>query len=243
MPVHTVIEGHVDSRVVLCCEHASNHIPDSYVGLGLSQEDIADHIGWDIGAAAVVKAIAEALNLPAVLAGVSRLLIDCNRGRDEASLIVESADGVAVPGNIGIDEAERQRRIASFYQPYHDLLDDVLGRHAKALLLSVHSFTPALRTGTVSETRSFDAGVLFDRHSDLAERFGRGLEGTNLQVRYNEPYSGLSGLIFSAQHHGVRHGRRYLELELNNKRLRTTDSCESVARSVTAAIEQLLEDV
>jgi predicted N-formylglutamate amidohydrolase len=241
MRAFSVIEGRPDSWVVLCCEHASNELPPEYAGLGVSREELADHISWDIGAADVTKFVAEALGAPAVLSGASRLLIDCNRGRSAPSLIVRASDGVAVPGNSDIDDQERERRITRFYQPYHDALDEVLRRHANALLLSVHSFTPMLRIAGEA-ARSFDAGVLFDEHPVIAERFGRGLEQAGLSVRYNEPYSGLSGLIFSARHHGINHERRYLELELNNGRLRTAASIESVAGLVATAIESLLEE-
>ncbi len=241
MRVYSTISGQSDSRIVLCCEHATNAIPTAYADLGVSQGDLADHIGWDIGAADVVHYVANALRVPAVLAGVSRLLIDCNRGRDDDTLIVQSSDGIPIPGNLGIDQTERERRVASFYQPYHDAVDQMLAQHPKALLLSVHSFTPELRTRGDAGARSFDAGVLFDEYPHLARRLGRKLEQASLSVRYNEPYSGLSGLIFSAKHHGLRHRRRYLELELNNGRLRTADCSQSIARMVAMAIEGFLE--
>jgi predicted N-formylglutamate amidohydrolase len=242
MTPYSTLSGQADSRIVLCCEHATNVIPPAYSDLGVSPSDLADHIGWDIGAAEVVHYVAHALRVPAVLAGVSRLLIDCNRAQDDDTLIVQSSDGIPIPGNHGIDQAERERRVASFYRPYHDAVDQLLAQHPKALLLSVHSFTPELRIGGDAGPRSFDAGVLYDEYRDLAGRLGRRLELASLSVRYNEPYSGLSGLIFSAKYHGLRHNRRYLELELNNGRLRTTDSSQSVARRVATAIEAFLEE-
>ena len=244
MRTYSIIEGRPSSRIVLCCEHASNDVPIEYEGLGLSSKHLMEHISWDIGAAEITTILAESLGVPAILSGASRLLVDCNRGRDEPSLIVEDSDGIPVPGNVGLDQSERDRRIGRFYEPYHDAIDEVLARHQDALLLSVHSFTPALRTAAENGngSRSFDVGVLFDDYLHLAERFGRGLEQSSLSVRYNEPYSGLSGLIFSARQHGVRHGRRYLELELNNGRLRDTASTRSVAGMVANAVVHLLEE-
>jgi len=39
------------SPIVLICEHASNHIPAEYAGLGLDASEVTRHIAWDIGAA------------------------------------------------------------------------------------------------------------------------------------------------------------------------------------------------
>lgn len=242
MQAYSVIDGRPLSRIVLTCEHASSEVPPEYAGLGVGAQELLEHIGWDIGAADLTRFVARALGVPAVLAGVSRLVIDCNRGCDEDSLIVRESDGIPVPGNAGIDGREKDRRVERYYRPFHQAVDEVLGRHETALLLSVHSFTPALRTALAPAARPFDVGVLFDDHRVLAERFGRALEREGLSMRYNEPYSGLSGLIYSARCHGVRHGRPYLELEINNARLRSGASVESIGGLVATAIVRLLEE-
>ena len=36
------------------------------------------------------------------------------------------SDGAVVPGNAGVDEAEVQRRIARFYDPYDDAIADAI---------------------------------------------------------------------------------------------------------------------
>ena len=130
--------------LVLTCEHASYAVPAEYQGLGLRSEEIRRHIGWDIGARAVVESLSQALDAPAVCAGYSRLLIDCNRDLRDHDLIVPESDGTRVPGNQGLSEAERQKRIAWFYQPYHEAIDRLLiGKRAvRQTLLSLHSFTP-----------------------------------------------------------------------------------------------------
>ena len=67
------------SDVVLVCEHASNFIPSEYCRLGLGEDDIQRHIGWDIGAAEVTRGLAQKLGAAALLGNYSRLLIDLNR--------------------------------------------------------------------------------------------------------------------------------------------------------------------
>ena len=57
----------------------------------------------------------------------------------------------------------------------------------------------------------------------------------------NQPYSGLDGLIFSARAHGLRHALRYLELEVNNRLLRTAGGIDTIATAVVQAVRPLLE--
>jgi predicted N-formylglutamate amidohydrolase len=89
-------------------------------------------------------------------------------------------------------------------------------------------------------SREFDAGVLFDDYDGLADSFARCLREAGLSVRLNEPYSGLDGLIFSARHHGRRNAIPYLELEVNNRLLRTPEDIRSVADHLAAPLEKLL---
>ena len=214
--------------VVLTCEHAAYSLPDRYGTLGLAADDLRRHIGWDIGAWAVVRALLQHVDSAAVSFAYSRLLIDCNRALSDHDLIIPESDGTPVPGNRGLTDAERQRRIREFYDPYHAAVDRIVRDRADAsrLLLSVHSFTPTLD----GKERPFDVGVLFDDHEDLAHEFGQRLAHTGYRVRDNEPYSGYAGLIFSARRHGRQHGVPYLEIEMNNALLSTPAGVADMGR-------------
>ncbi|HVM96903.1 MAG TPA: N-formylglutamate amidohydrolase [Candidatus Acidoferrales bacterium] len=225
------------ARLVLTCEHASCAIPREYDDLGLDEHAIIDHIGWDIGARLVTASLASELDATAVLSGVSRLVIDCNRDLCDHDLIIAESHGVRVPGNRAVDAEDRRRRIRDFYHPYHDAIDAVLAQRPGVFLFSVHSFTPELN----GRQRRFDAGVLFDDHVADAERFGAALMAAGLRVRYNEPYSGLDGLIYSARTHGQRFGLRYLELEVNNALLRDERAARQIAGSVATALRGIVE--
>lgn len=220
------------ARVVLTCEHASAAVPDEYANLGLAPAQLADHIGWDIGAAAVAEELSRRLGAPAVLSAASRLLVDCNRDLNDSDLMPHESHGIAIPGNAALDAAERERRLAGFYDPYHAAVDAQLARHPDALLLSIHSFTPELN----GRARPFDVGVLFDDFDDLAHAFTRHITAAGFAVRMNEPYSGLDGLIFSARSHGRRHGVRYLELEINNRLLRRDGDIRALAVRLSEAV-------
>jgi predicted N-formylglutamate amidohydrolase len=226
---------------VLTCEHASAAVPRAYRGLGVPREHRFDHIGWDIGARGVQREIARRLGVPWVASRWSRLLIDCTRELDDPSLIVRLSDGVQVPGNQRVGRAERARRIALYHAPYHATVDRMVAvakrRHPDAAvqILALHTFTPVMN----GVTRDFDVGVLFDAYPVLAHRLGRALARLGHRVRYNEPYSGLAGLIYSARRHGEAHDVAYVELEINNALLRTPAGVSRLGRDVARALASL----
>ncbi|MGE0683117.1 MAG: N-formylglutamate amidohydrolase [Candidatus Binatia bacterium] len=225
------------SPIVLTCEHASYTVPLAYRNLGVSYDELSRHIGWDIGARWVVETLSQVLDAPAVCSGYSRLLIDCNRDVTDHDLIVSESDGTKIQGNAEVTDTERERRITQFYQPYHDAIDQLLGERSgrETVLLSIHSFTPVLGM----KERPFDLGVLFDRHEDLAQEVGQRLHHREYRIRYNEPYSGLDGLIFSARSHGDRHGLLYLELEINNGMIAQRDRAKHMGRMLGEALKPL----
>ena len=224
--------------LILSCEHASCDVPLEYANLGLQAAELHEHVGWDIGAADLTLELGRRLDAPAVLSNVSRLLIDCNRDIADHDIIVAESHGVLVPGNQSVDSAERQRRIDHFYSPFHSAIDEVMIHNPQAYLLSVHSFTPSLN----GNERPFDVGVLFDVFAEDAYRVGQALARSGLSVRYNEPYSGLDGLIYSARTHGQQHGARYLEIEVNNRLLCDASGVVRVAQTVQSALRYWWED-
>ncbi|MEW6267973.1 MAG: N-formylglutamate amidohydrolase [Thermodesulfobacteriota bacterium] len=223
---------------VLTCEHASSAVPRAYRGLGVPRAAIRDHIGWDVGAHAVQREIARRLQVPYAASRWSRLLVDCNRDPLDPSLIVRKSDGVEVPGNARVGAGERRRRLALYHAPYHAAVDRMVARakrrdpDAAVQILALHSFTPVLD----GAPRPFDVGVLFDAYPVLARRLGRALAQQGYRVRYNEPYSGLAGLIYSARRHGEAHDVAYVELEINNALLRSPAGVARLGRDVARAL-------
>ncbi len=234
---YELINPHGRFPVILTCEHAAYALPAEYQGLGVVESEVRRHIGWDIGARAVVAHLAQVLDATAVCSGYSRLLIDCNRALSDHDLIVEQSDRTVIPGNHHLTDDERQRRIAGFYDPYHKAVDDLVASHAgrPMTLLSVHSFTPVLG----KNERQFDLGVLFDAHDDLAHEVGQRLHHDGHRVRYNEPYSGYDGLIFSARTHGEKNGIVYLELEINQSLIETPAGAARMGTAVSTVCRAL----
>jgi predicted N-formylglutamate amidohydrolase len=143
------VHGAGQIPVLLTCDHASRVVPHALGKLGLPDDVIARHIGWDIGAADVTRRLAPLLDAPAILAGYSRLVIDCNRDPDDASSIPRESDGVVIPGNAALTPAARQARRDALFDPFHGAIETwIAARQSSGLapgLISIHSFTPAMQ--------------------------------------------------------------------------------------------------
>lgn len=231
-----VLNPDAGAPIVLTCEHASCAVPALYQDLGLQREQLEDHIGWDIGAGAITEILARYFGATAILSSASRLLADCNRDLADHDLMATISDGVPIPGNTNISRSEFGERIRTYYEPFHAAIDTVLERHPPALLLSVHSFTPIMQ----GQVRNFDIGVLFDSFPEAATHLGEALTQTGLRVRYNQPYSGMDGLIYSAKRHGSRHGVPYLELEINNLLLRDEPGIDTIGHRIITGLDRFL---
>lgn len=204
---------------VIVCDHASNRVPLEIGGgsLGLTACEMTRHIAWDVGAAGATRALAGALDAPAVLGRFSRLVIDNNRGEDDPTLLMRLYDGTIVPANRHADGAERARRLALFHRPYHAVLERLAARPGAALV-SIHSYTPQLKG---RGPRPWHVGVLSAGDRRLADPLlARLRAGSDLCVGDNQPYGGhLPG--DSVDRHALRHGRPNVLIELRSDLIRT----------------------
>ncbi|MBZ9806405.1 N-formylglutamate amidohydrolase [Mesorhizobium sp. BR1-1-9] len=187
-----VVEGDRKRGVVLLADHARRDLPEDYGSLGLPAAAFDRHIAYDIGVEAVTRELAALLDVPAVLANFSRLLIDPNRGEDDPTLIRQLYDGTVVTGNYPLAPEERERRLDRFYRPYHDAVGAMIASVAQAsgkapFIFSVHSFTPVMQ----GRQRPWHVGVLWDRDDRVARPLIDMLAADkNLVVGDNEPYDG-----------------------------------------------------
>lgn len=169
-PAFEIINPQGTSDAVLICDHASHRLPRRLGDLGLTQEQRLDHIGWDIGAAAVARRLSLAIDAPLVLSGYSRLAIDCNRPPGVPASIPAVTGGVTVPGNQDVSETEKAERVAALFTPYHTAITGLLDARATAgkptAVLAIHSFTPNL-----GAARPWNIGITYGRDRRLAARF------------------------------------------------------------------------
>jgi predicted N-formylglutamate amidohydrolase len=202
-----------DGRVLLLCDHASNAVPAD-IDLGIDPALLDLHIAIDIGAAAVTRALAAALDAPAILATVSRLVIDLHREPDHAGLIPATSDGYRIPGNEG---ADRAARITRFHAPYHRCVRDQVRRRRPALILSIHSFTPQLEDG--GTPRPWEVGILYNRDTRAARPAIDWFRAQGRVTGDNEPYSGRA-VNTTLNRHAEAQGIPSIAIEIRNDLIR-----------------------
>ena len=174
--------------ILLIADHASAHVPRD-IDLGIDPALLANHIAIDIGVAEVAALLVEGGAVDAaILGGVSRLVVDCNREEDAPGVLPIASDGHAIPGN-ALDDAGREARLARFYRPYHDHIEATIAAHWPAMILSLHSFTPSLETHP-EQARPWHVGVLYNEDERLSAAAIAALEAEGLNVGDQQPYSG-----------------------------------------------------
>ena len=174
--------------ILLIGDHASAHVPDD-VDLGIDPALLTNHIAIDIGVAEVAALLVDGGAVDAaILGGVSRLVVDLNREEDAPGVLPIASDGHAVPGN-ALNDAAREARLARFFRPYHDHIAATIARHRPAMILSLHSFTPAL-SAHPDQARPWHVGVLYNEDHRLVAGAIAALEADGLLVGDQQPYSG-----------------------------------------------------
>ncbi|HWY66797.1 MAG TPA: N-formylglutamate amidohydrolase, partial [Rhizomicrobium sp.] len=198
---------------------------------------------YDIGAAAVTRALAKAYGAPAFLGGWSRLLIDLNRGADDPTIVMKLSDGSIIPGNVlgnrDAEAADAARRINTFHAPYHAAIAAALDRMGPdAVVISMHSFTPAWK----GHPRPWEVGVLYDRDTRLAAPLMARLQEAGFAVGDNEPYSGaLEG--DTLYQHGTLRGLPHVLIEIRQDLIATDDAAQAFAVRLQPILDAALSDM
>jgi predicted N-formylglutamate amidohydrolase len=204
-----------NSDLFLAADHAGRLFPRALGTLGLDEAELERHIAWDIGIAAVTEALSDMLGATAVLQRYSRLVIDCNRAPDHATSIPTVSESTVIPGNQGLNEAERVARRRAIFDPYHAAIVDLLDQRVKAgkrtVLIAMHSFTPVFR----NVIRMVEIGVLFHHETPLSRIMLDLLRAeSGLVVGANEPYAITDTSDYTAPVHGEARGLDHVEIEI-----------------------------
>lgn len=238
-PVRTTGDVLSPGPLVFIGDHAGAAIPRALGDLGLSSADRGRHIAVDIGVEELGVTLAERTDAPFLRQSYSRLVIDCNRDPAHAGSVAPVSDGIAVPGNTGLDPAGRQARIDGVFAPYQAAVAAMLEARAAAglqtILVSLHSFTPRMD----GLDRPWHLGVLHDGHEDgycLAvldrlRRLGPYVVGDN------EPYR-MNTTDYTVPRHAFSRGLPYLELEVRQD-LIAPDNTQS-RETIAAMLAQVL---
>jgi predicted N-formylglutamate amidohydrolase len=218
-------------------------VPRALGELGLAPATFDRHIAWDIGAAEVARHLAKALDAPLVLSGYSRLVIDLNRRLDDPTSIPEVSDGVLVPGNRALTAAERARRAAALFRPYHQAIAAELARIAARgrppAIVSVHSCTPIFH----GFERPWHIGVLWNEDPRLAVPLMARLAARgDVVVGDNQPYSARDGHGYTVRTHAEQPSLPHVLLEVRQDLIDTHHGAATWAGVLHEALAPLLAD-
>ncbi|HSW12899.1 MAG TPA: N-formylglutamate amidohydrolase [Solimonas sp.] len=203
------------SPYFLTCDHAGHRVPRRLQQLGLDEQELQRHIGWDIGAAGLSRELAMLLDATLVLQPYSRLVIDCNRPPQAPDSIARLSEATTIPGNQSVTPAEVAQRQAAIFDPYHACIRAQLAarrqRGQPTLLLAMHSFTPVY----LGQARPWHVGVLYHRDPRMAHAL-RDLLGQDagLCVGDNQPYTVCDDSDYGIPEYGERGGLPHVELEI-----------------------------
>lgn len=228
--------------LLLLCDHAGKAVPAALGDLGISADELARHIGWDIGALDVATELSGLLDAPLVASTYSRLVIDCNRWPGGEGSIPEISDGSRVPANVGLTAEDIDARAHACFWPYHNEVERLIGvlaaRGARPALLVVHSFTPVMNT----IRRPWQLGVLWRTDERLplpllAEL--RRLEG--VLTGDNEPYSARAAYEYTLAAHADAHELPHCSLEIRQDLIDTREAAIGWAGRLAPAIGAAVE--
>jgi predicted N-formylglutamate amidohydrolase len=240
-PPFVVLHEHGAAPALVVCDHASRAFPRGMQRLGLPLLQTWEHIAWDLGAGELARGISNALDAPAVLAGYSRLIVDCNRRPDDPEAFRRESDGWVIPGNQSLDELGRRLRLACFFDPYHEAIAALLGgfraRRIDPLVVSVHTFAPEM----AGRLRPWQVGVLWDKDEPSARHMLAGLRAIEgLAVGDNEPYSGRHPSDYTIDHHAEGRGLRHVCIEVRQDQLESPAGVERWVRILARLVGGLL---
>ena len=242
-PVVQVINGTGAAPVVLVCDHACNSVPISLGALGLGPGELDHHIAWDDGAAAVTRRLSERLDAPAVLAGYSRLVIDCNRKLGHKTSIVAVSDGIVIPGNTKISKEEATRRADAVFHPYHDAIERMIaGKRRKVhgpAVIAIHSFTPKMD----GITRPWHISVLWGSDPRIPKPLLDSLGvHDGLIVGDNVPYSGHGQFGHTIEVHASSSGLPNAMIEIRADLVCDDAGITRIANLLGGSLEFILAD-
>jgi len=237
-----VLNPHGRARLLVVCDHASRRIPAALQDLGLDELALGRHIACDIGAGAVAELLSERLDAPAVLAGYSRLVVDCNRGLDDPTSILAVSDGEFIPGNQGLSRDDKAERARQFFYPYHQAirrrLESFERRNIVPAFVAVHSFTPIFK----QVRRPWQIGILWDKDPRIPVPLLDKLQARGIAVGDNEPYSGKAPADHTVDHHAEGGGLPHVSIEIRQDLIDHPEGITRWAGILGEVLEEILAD-
>lgn len=238
-----VVNPLAEAPVLLVCDHASCRFPQALGDMGLDPFARRCHLAIDIGAGKLTEKIAKSLGFTAVIAQYSRLVIDCNRQLMDPGAFLEYGDGIVVPGNRNLTQADKDARADAIYWPYHNAIEDQITRLRAVgpapAFISIHSFTPVLN----GVSRDVQMGVLWDTDSRLSDIFIKEFRAAGFMTGDNEPYSGRAPQDFTIDHHAEEIGLPHVGIEVRQDLIDDIAGVEEISPVMHRIIESIPERI
>lgn len=236
-----ILNEHSDHPLLLVCEHAGQAIPSRLGDLGISQTMLDAHIGWDIGAEAVTRAMVRATGATAVIQRYSRLVIDCNRPPDAPDAMPKISDGVKIPGNQFIDPVAQRARRKEIFEPFHDAVDRCIEQTPRRIVLAIHSYTPSMN----GIDRPWEIGFLFRNDSETSHHLGAFVSDVhpNLTIGMNEPYQIDDASDWFVPRHGEARDIPHSLIEIRNDLVHTPEGQSQWAKTLVAVVNRYLKEI
>ncbi len=242
-PPYMTYNDHGRAPLLLVADHASPYFPAALNQLGLADWVLDRHVAWDIGSDNLVRHLADRLDAPAVLAGFSRLIVDPNRRLDDPTAFVQVSDGIAIPGNLDLDEQQKALRVQSFFEPYHGAISQKLERFQASgvvpAFISVHTCTPVFDR----VVRPWHVGIMWDRDPRIAVQLMEALRAMpGICIGDNEPYSGRHPHDFTVDFHAESAGLPHVGLEVRQDLVSDQAGARHWAGVLANALQDILAD-
>ena len=231
------------ASVLFVCDHSGRAFPSRLNQLGLDDWVLEQHVAWDIGSGDVARRMAEFFDATLVAANYSRLVVDTNRYPDDPTLCTAESDGIAIPGNIDLSDAERVERMVAIYHPYHaaiaQQLDRIRQRNVIPAIIAIHSCTPVFN----EVVRPWHFGVLWDTDPRIAVPLLQGLGALKgICVGDNEPYSGRDPHDYTMDHHGEAALIPHVSIEVRQDLVDSKESARGYADILASVLKPVLAD-
>jgi len=242
-PPYMSYNDHGRAKVLLVADHASPFFPAAMNQLGLADWVLERHVTWDIGSDHLTRFLADELDAQAVLAGFSRLIVDPNRKLHDPTAFIEVSDGIAIPGNLDLDNEQKALRAQSFFHPYHNAIAARLSRFASRgfvpAFVSVHTCTPVFDR----LVRPWHIGVMWDRDPRIAVPLMENLRRMDgICIGDNEPYSGRHPHDFTIDFHAEPAGLPHVGIEVRQDLVSDDTGARKWAAILAEALRPVLAD-
>ncbi len=210
---YTIINPNSESPLLVSVEHAGNEWPAGEKANQLKDGWQNKHYAYDLGAKNFALSLADRYRCCVVMGKYSRVLVDLNRvPGDEAIIPRSTIDGKTLNANKNLTDDERDRRLESFYVPYHQAIRACVKGHVK-LHLSIHSFEG-------EDSNNVRLGVLYPVKTKLVQNMLEYFESNKVEnIGDNKPYNLRTISPGAISIHSVPFGIEAFGLEFNNREL------------------------